>query len=144
MASPFVAKDGSRHTNRETARRADARFDARSATSPAERTQRAVGGASAAGDQDPLDGPAIARRHGPAIEVNILHSASKHTVHAEHYDGHTHDTEHPTREAAHRFAAQVAGVKDGADDGQEQDDPEHADDGDEGLDEDGGGEWPAR
>ena len=142
MASPFVAKDGSRHTNRETARRADARFDARlaarGAARPAEQTQD---GSQA---QPELDGAAMARRHGPAIEVNILHSASKHTVHAEHYDGHTHDTEHPTREAAHRFAAQVAGVKDGADDGQEQDDPEHADDGDEGLDEDGGGEWPAR
>ena len=144
MASPFVAKDGSRHTNRETARRADARFDARSAvrpatqpaTHPAEPTQDRAGQA-----QSGFDGPAIARRHGPAIEVNILHSASKHTVHAEHYDGHVHDTEHPTREAAHRFAAQVAGVKDEADD-----EPESVDDDglDEDGDEDGGDGWPGR
>ena len=131
MASPFVAKDGSRHTNRETARRADARFDARSAVRPAELTQDRTTQA-----QPEFDGPAIARRHGPAIEVNILHSASKHTVHAEHYDGHTHDTEHPTREAAHRFAAQVAGVKGEADDGQE-----YADDDGDGLDEGGDDGW---
>lgn len=112
MASPFVAKDGSRHTNRETARRADARFAARSAVRPAARpAELAQEPASQA--QPEFDGPAIARRHGPAIEVNILHSASKHTVHAEHYDGHAHNTEHPTREAAHRFAAQVSGVKGG-------------------------------
>ncbi len=140
MASPFVAKDGSRHTNRETARRADARLAARlaarSAVRPAELTQDRASQA-----QPEFDGPAIARRHGPAIEVNILHSASKHTVHAEHYDGHAHDTEHPTREAAHRFAAQVAGVKGEADDGQENAD-------DDGLgeddDEDGGDRWPTR
>ncbi len=136
MASPFVAKDGSRHTNRETARRADARFDARSAVRPGELAQDRTTQA-----QPEFDGPAIARRHGPAIEVNILHSASKHTVHAEHYDGHVHDTEHPTREAAHRFAADVAGVRDRADDGQEQDDPEHADDYGDGLDEGGDGGW---
>ena len=136
MASPFVDKDGSRHTNRETARRADARFDARSAVRPAELTQDRTAQA-----QPEFDGPAIARRHGPAIEVNILHSASKHTVHAEHYDGHVHDTEHPTREAAHRFAAQVAGVKDEADD-----EPESVDDDglDEDGDEDGGDGWPGR
>ncbi len=117
MASPFVARDGSRHTNRETARRADARFAAG--------TQRSKADPGRA-REDPYDAKKIVRSHGAAIEVNIIHSASKHTVHAEHYDGHAHDTEHPTREAAHRFAAEVAGVGDrrrkGRDETDEDDD----------------------
>jgi hypothetical protein len=114
----FTAKDGSKHTNRDTMKRADARFGAQQ---PA---PQKIGGAGmgAAGDdgmggnpdeQDGAqDGAALAAEHGPAEELNIQHDHENgvHKVHARHPDGHEHDTEHGSAGEAHKFAADCAGV----------------------------------
>ncbi len=105
----FTAKDGSRHTNRDTMQRADARFGAGQKAPVAQ----GDGDPGDDGEQaDPQDGKALAAEHGPATEIAIHHdhAAGKHSVHAEHPDGHSHDTEHGSADEAHQFAADAAGV----------------------------------
>jgi hypothetical protein len=112
MANPFVGKDGSRHTNRDSMKRSDARFGAK-------QPQSGMAGAGG-GEDDEMqdgqdgqqDGAQMAAEHGPADEVNLQHdhAGGRHTVHAKHPDGHEHESEHGTADEAHRFAADCAGA----------------------------------
>lgn len=116
----FKAKDGSRHTNRNTMVAADARFDSKQ---PIKKIGGG-GGRQAAGDSgmlgepedgqgaDEQDGAALAAEHGPAEVLEVTHRGGHH-VHAEHPDGHAHDTEHESAGAAHKFAADCAGCGEG-------------------------------
>jgi hypothetical protein len=108
MANPFVGKDGSRHTNQDSMKRSNARFGAKE--------PEQAGGMDGDGDNDgdmnqQEDGAALASEHGPATELNIQHdhAANRHTVHAVHPDGHSHDSEHASADEAHKFAADCAG-----------------------------------
>jgi hypothetical protein len=108
---PFVGKDGSRHTNHDSMKRANARFAAKQ-PAPA-----AVAGQGGDGEEDneggePQDGAAMAAEHGPATQLDIQHDheGGRHTVHAAHPDGHEHDTEHASADEAHKYAADCAGV----------------------------------
>lgn len=112
MASPFVSKDGSKHTNHSSMKNADMRFASKQ---PAPGAGAAGDGGmddGMGGDEEPQDGAALAAEHGPATELNIVHDheGGHHKVHAVHPDGHAHDTEHPTADEAHQFAAAAAGV----------------------------------
>jgi hypothetical protein len=100
----FTAKDGSKHTNHDSMRRADARF---SAHQPA--PQPAQAGDDEIGETE--DDPAqVAQEHGPAVEINIQHhhEAGQHHVHSVHPDGHEHHSEHGSAQEAHAHAAQLA------------------------------------
>jgi hypothetical protein len=115
MASPFVGKDGSRHTNHDSMKRADARFSAKQ-PAPKAQTSGDAGGEYNEGAEDQMDqaqdGAAMAAEHGPAAELHIQHDheAGRHSVHAKHPDGHEHDTEHASADEAHKYAADCAGV----------------------------------
>lgn len=104
----FTAKDGSKHTNHDSMKRADARFAAK------QPQPRQAGETDQ--DQDDLgqmeDDPAqVAQEHGPAVEINIQHhhEAGQHHVHSVHPDGHEHHSEHGSAQEAHAHAAQLAG-----------------------------------
>lgn len=103
----FKAKDGSLHTNMSTMKNADMRFGAKK---PAMSQADGMGDDDQGGD--PQDGAAIEAEHGPAVEIQIHHDhdAGTHKVHAEHPDGHSHDTDHASADEAYKFAADVAGV----------------------------------
>jgi hypothetical protein len=111
MASPFVGKDGSRHTNHDSMKRSNARFGAKQ---PAPSTEGA-GDDYNDGAEDQADGAAMAAEHGPASEVSVQHDheGGRHSVHAKHPDGHEHSSEHATADDAHRFAADCAGAGSG-------------------------------
>lgn len=123
MASPFVGKDGSRHTNKTSQVMADARFGAKQPKPKAGNgnvggAQRNAAGADDASYGEPeegQDGKAMAAEHGPATQLDIAHDheAGRHTVHAVHPDGHEHETEHPSAEEAHAYAADCAGCGSG-------------------------------
>jgi hypothetical protein len=124
MASPFVSKDGSKHTNHDSMKRSDARFAARQ---PQRKAPAAESGSEEemGGEQEPQDGAALAAEHGPAVEINVSHNheAGEHRVHAVHPDGHEHESQHGSADEAHQFAAEAAGVG-GADAGDGMDDGE--------------------
>lgn len=104
----FKSKDGSQHTNISSMKSADARFGA---SQPAKQTQNPMGGVDDDVEEtgDPQDGSALAAEHGPAVEIQIQHEGG-HKVHATHPDGHTHDTDHESASAAHKFAGELADV----------------------------------
>jgi hypothetical protein len=102
----FTAKDGSKHTNHDSMRRADASFMAKQPAkqaSPADDQDAAMEGA----EDDPAQ---VAQEHGPAVEINIQHhhEAGQHHVHSVHPDGHEHHSEHGSAQEAHAHAAQLA------------------------------------
>lgn len=104
----FTAKDGSKHTNHDSMKRADARFMAKQPAPPKQPGESDQ-------DQDDLgqmeDDPAqVAQEHGPAVEINIQHhhEAGQHHVHSVHPDGHEHHSEHASAQDAHEHAAQLA------------------------------------
>ena len=115
MASPFVAKDGSRHTNHSTYKQANARFQSQQPAQGAEQG----GGDGMDESMEPQDGAAMAQQHGPAIQTDVKHDheGGKHTVHAVHPDGHEHDTEHASADEAHQYASDCAGCGGGAEAG---------------------------
>jgi hypothetical protein len=114
MASPFVGKDGSRHTNHDSMKRANARFAAKQQTSagPDGYSGDAEDEAGLDEQNDAQDGATMAAEHGPAVEVNVMHDheGGRHSVHARHPDGHEHESEHSSADEAHRFAGEVSGV----------------------------------
>ena len=114
----FTAKDGSRHTNRDTMKRADARYGAQPAPqkiAPQGGNDDGMGGDGMDQEQDGQDGAAMAAEHGPATELNIQHDHENgiHRVHARHPDGNEHETEHGSAAEAHQYAADCAGVGSG-------------------------------
>lgn len=101
----FTAKDGSKHTNHDSMKRADARFAAHQPTpQPAQ-----VGDEGEMGEADEDPGQ-VTQEHGPAVEINIQHhhEAGQHHVHSIHPDGHEHHSEHGSAQEAHAHAAQLA------------------------------------
>ena len=90
----FTAKDGSRHTNRDTMKRADASHGAKMATSPVHEPE----------EQEPEEGAMdphqVVDAHGPATEVHIMHGGT-HEVHSTHGDGHQHSSQHGSAGEAH-------------------------------------------
>lgn len=109
----FTAKDGSKHTNRDTMKRADARFGAQQPQKiGGQVSQDEDDGGMGMEDEQPQDGAAMAAEHGPAVEVNIQHDheGGAHHVHARHPDGHEHHSEHANADEAHKFAAEASGV----------------------------------
>jgi hypothetical protein len=112
MANPFVSKDGSKHTNHDSMKRADARFGAKQPQGAAGASDDYNSGAEDELDNEPQDGASMAAEHGPAIETTLKHDheAGTHQVHAVHPDGHEHDTEHGSADEAHQYAADCAGV----------------------------------
>jgi hypothetical protein len=76
--------------------------------------QKAMTQADGAGepDGDEQDGSAIAEQHGPAVEINFQHEheAGSHHVHSVHADGHEHNSDHESADAAHEHAKKLAGV----------------------------------
>jgi hypothetical protein len=102
---PFVSKDGSRHTNRDSMKRADARFG----------SQQPSRGGMDEEDGGAQDGASMAAEHGPAVEITVQHDheGGSHTVRARHPDGHEHESEHGSAAEAHRYAADCAGSGDG-------------------------------
>jgi hypothetical protein len=113
--NPFMAKDGSKHTNRDTMKRADARFGAGQPAAKAAPAADAGDGYNDGAEDQAQDGAAMAAEHGPAVETSIHHDheAGKHSVHASHPDGHEHDSEHGSAAEAHQYASDCAGVGSG-------------------------------
>lgn len=120
MASPFVGKDGSRHTNHDSMKRANSRFASKQPAKPMGGGQDDAGGgyndgaeeeAMGGADAGAQDGGAMAAEHGPATEISMQHDHEngRHTVHAVHSDGHQHESEHASAGEAHKFAADLAG-----------------------------------
>lgn len=101
----FIAKDGSKHTNHDSMRRADARFAAHQPSQPVQTEPGAEGG-----EEDSENPGQVAAEHGPAVEINIQHhhDAGQHHVHSVHPDGHEHHSEHASAQEAHAHAAQLA------------------------------------
>jgi hypothetical protein len=127
MASPFVGKDGSRHTNRDSMKHANARFASKQ---PAAKQSGGDGGGDSGynegaeeqamgGADGAQDGAAMAAEHGPATEIDMQHDHEngRHTVHAVHSDGHQHESEHGSAGEAHKFAADLAGGGSGGGEG---------------------------
>jgi hypothetical protein len=108
----FIAKDGSKHTNRDTMKRADARFGTQPAPQKIGAGEEQGDGGMDQDQGEPQDGAALAAEHGPAVELNMQHdhASGTHHVHARHEDGHAHETEHASADEAHKFAADCAGV----------------------------------
>lgn len=116
MASPFVGKDGSRHTNHDSMKRANARFGARQPEAAGNGYGEASGAGAGMEEQEGAqDGSQMAAEHGPAnhLEIEHDHEAGHHSVHASHPDGHSHTTEHGSADEAHQYAADCAGVGSG-------------------------------
>ena len=103
----FQAKDGSKHTNHDSMRHADAKFGGKPAMAKAPMPSDNDGDEA----QPENDGAAMAQQHGPAVQIDITHNheAGQHTVHAQHPDGHAHESEHGSAGEAHKFAADCAG-----------------------------------
>lgn len=106
----YKSKDSSMHTNRDSMMRADAKHMANMPTkSPA--ALETPNGAEPDGDEGMgQDGAAMAQQHGPAVEVNVSHQGGRHSVHAVHPDGHSHETEHGSAQEAHKYAGDCAGA----------------------------------
>jgi hypothetical protein len=62
--------------------------------------------------QEPEDGAEIAQQHGPATDVSMHHEheIGVHHVTSEHPDGHHHESDHESAEAAHEHGKKLAGV----------------------------------
>ena len=109
----FSAKDGSKHTNHSSMKQADAKHMAKMPQRPPVDMEEHEPDAN-----DPMEasegeneGAAMAQQHGPAVEVNISHDqqTGRHSVHAVHPDGHSHETEHASAQEAHKYAGDCAG-----------------------------------
>lgn len=98
----FTSKDGSRFTNRDSMKQADARFAAK------QPSPQPVAQSDGDMDDDPQQ---VAEEHGPAVEVTIQHNheAGQHQVHSKHPDGHEHHSEHGSAQDAHEHAKKLAG-----------------------------------
>lgn len=105
----FPAKDGSKHTNRDSMQRADAKHMAKAPSPPMDDHEDGEPG-DTDGAYTPNDGAAMAQQHGPAVEVNVSHQGGRHSVHAVHPDGHSHETEHGSAQEAHKYAGDCAGA----------------------------------
>jgi hypothetical protein len=113
----YTAKDGSKHTNKETQKRADAKFGAKKSgpsvtpgVGQVEPDADEMGGASDM-DQDDMgqqDPHQVVEQHGPAQEVTIQHGAG-HTVDSMHGDGHQQHSEHGSAAEAHKHATCLGG-----------------------------------
>src|SRR5271156_5909848 len=59
---------------------------------------------------EPEDGAAIAEQHGPATEVHVMHEheMGAHHVMSQHPDGHMHESDHESAEAAHEHGKKLA------------------------------------
>lgn len=101
----FKAKDGSAFTNRDSMKSHDMKSMAKS-PAPQVEPQDSEESSEPEGAQD---GAVMAQQHGPAAQIDIQHSEGAHTVHVMHPDGHSHESQHPTPEAAHKFAGDCAG-----------------------------------
>jgi hypothetical protein len=99
----FEAKDGSKHTNHDSMKRADARMG-----------QKPMGKSVAAMEtpdgQEVEDPHAVVDQHGPADEVEIQHSEASHAVHSRHQDGYEHESQHGSREEAHQAGTCLGGA----------------------------------
>lgn len=78
--------------------------------------------------QEPEDGAAIAEEHGPATEVHMTHDHEMgvHHVSSKHPDGHEHESDHESAEAAHEHGKKLAAVgaeEHGEPDGDEGEEP---------------------
>ena len=106
----FQAKDGSKHTNRSTMNTANVKHMAKMPSQQADQEPDA-GDPMEASEGEGNDGAAMAQQHGPAVEVNISHDhqGGRHSVHAVHPDGHSHETEHASAGEAHKYAGDCAG-----------------------------------
>lgn len=76
------------------------------------------------GQGEPEDGAQIAEQHGPATEVHMMHEheMGAHHVQSAHPDGHMHESDHESAEAAHEHGKKLAGV--GGDRASDHDGPE--------------------
>ena len=105
----FPAKDGSKHTNVDSAKRADAKHMAKQPAAPKQPAQQ-MGGEP---DMDDMqeDGSAIAQQNGPAhmVEINHDHQQNIHHVMSQHPNGFVHESDHPDVESAHKHAHKLAG-----------------------------------
>jgi hypothetical protein len=104
----FTAKDGSKHTNRDSMKHADARHSAMPGKSPA--------ALESPDGEEPQDGEAegpheVVDAHGPATEVHVAHdhAAGRHHVVSNHQDGHQHETEHASAGEAHDMGKCLSG-----------------------------------
>lgn len=100
----FTAKDGSKHTNRDTMVQQDRK---KMATMP---DKQAPADPMGEPDGDEQDGEAVAAAHGPATEVHMMHQQGQHEVHSVHPDGHTHMSNHGSVEEAHEHGKKLAGA----------------------------------
>lgn len=92
-----------------------------------------AGGAGMSQRADPLqqptdggggeDGAQVAQEHGPAVEVNVMHSheTGEHKVSSQHPDGHQHESSHGSVDEAHEQGKKLAGA------GMEEQSQEHGD-----------------
>lgn len=74
--------------------------------------------------EEPEDGAEIAQEHGPATEVHIEHEheMGSHHVRSSHPDGHMHESDHESAEAAHEHGKKLAGVGGAEHDGEGEED----------------------
>jgi hypothetical protein len=108
----FTDKMGGKHTNHSTMKHENMRHDAKMGGTPVQ-TQGEPDGDEGAQEQmgGMQDGAQMAEEHGPATHVSIEHdnAGGVHTVHAEHPDGHAHDTQHGSMQEAHQYAQDCSG-----------------------------------
>lgn len=121
----YEAKDGKRFTNRPPMMAHNRSIERGGAATMEKTDPTAQPGESQGGE---MDGHAMAREHGPAVEVNVMHDheGGRHMVHARHADGHEHQSEHGSAEEAHEHGKACAGCgmeEEGESDG--MDEPEY-------------------
>lgn len=98
----FQAKDGSKHTNRDTMKQANMR----QSQAPAEPD----------GDEGGMqpEPHGVVDQHGPAVEVNVVHdhAGGQHGVKSRHQDGHEHISQHGSAAEAHDAGKCLGGACD--------------------------------
>lgn len=96
----FQARDGSKHTNHDTMKQADARQMAKAPAQVAEHGE--PDGDEGMQSEEP-DMHQIVDEHGPAQEVHVTHdhAGARHHVMSMHGDGHQHESEHASAGEAH-------------------------------------------
>ena len=101
----FQDSSGGKHTNHSSYKSAEAKLQAKGPSAPPQEE-----GGDPAGDGG-QDGAAMAQQHGPAVQIDIQHNheAGQHSVHAQHPDGHSHESQHGSAAEAHKFAGDCAG-----------------------------------
>ena len=103
----YGTSDGFKSTNRSPMMAHKASMERKSSAGGVGLASDPLGQPAEEGGEDPSQ---VAREHGPAHEVHMMHDheMGKHSVHSKHPDGHEHHSEHGSAEEAHDHGKMLA------------------------------------